>query len=101
MWNVVIERRGIQETFDQFLARYGLTVTVGERSARSDLPRFFASIRSLEVKDGTCLKSTFGQGATPEDALMDYQRCLLGERLVLNAYGTDRVEIEAPNAWLP
>jgi len=59
-----------------------------------------------EVKDGACLSSSYGRsdawGQNPglsrlNRALRDYARRIQGRRLVLNAFGINRREINVPN----
>ncbi len=56
-----------------------------------------ASLEHVELKQGACLRSEWGAGETPTDALADYTAKLRGQRLVMNATSTmDRREYTVP-----
>ena len=46
---------------------------------------FYASLTHVEVKRGGILESTYGNGATPEEAIRDYYKQIVGKRLVYRA----------------
>jgi hypothetical protein len=46
---------------------------------------FYASLEHVEVKDRGILKGTYGNGATPEEAMRNYYNKIVGERLVYRA----------------
>ena len=75
--------------------------TAMEIHVRQHLPpnhraRYYASFERAEIKDGACLVSTFGDGAWPGEAVMNYSREISGKLLVINAYDQSRREIRAP-----
>lgn len=91
-------------SFDEWCEMHGLTMVVKERSKKFRemlrISRYYASPKEhVEIMDDGILRSTFGSGDTPEQAVEDYAREILGERLVKNAYGEDRYEFDAPDEW--
>jgi len=58
--------------------------------------RFYACFRDAEVKDGPCLVGTYGNGATPEQACLEYEREIAGKPLVLFAHSDGRRETSYP-----
>ena len=50
---------------------------------------FYASLEHVEIKDGGILISTFGDGSTPEEAMRDYYKKIVGKRLVYRATNTE------------
>jgi hypothetical protein len=90
--------------FSEFMERHGLELEINERPLSlmrnmrmSPDARYYASCKNLEIKDGGCLVGASRSGATPAAAAQAYCIRLQGERLVLNAYKSTRVEFEAPN----
>ena len=84
-----------QGTIEEFADKHGLTMQVRERRLPvGDRNRFDAYFESCEVKEGGILISSFGNGATLEEAIANYAREISLKRLVCNAYGTDRREVD-------
>jgi hypothetical protein len=46
--------------------------------------RFYVSLNYVEVKDGGILISAMGNGATPEEAMRNYYKQIVGEKLVFH-----------------
>ncbi len=46
---------------------------------------FYTEFGYVEVKRGGILESTYGNGATPEEAMRDYYKKIVGKRLVFHA----------------
>ena len=46
---------------------------------------FYSSFEYVEVKRGGILESTYGNGATPEEAMRDFYKKIVGKRLVFHA----------------
>jgi len=46
---------------------------------------FYTEFGYVEVKNGGILESTYGNGATPEEAMRDYYNQIVGKRLVYRA----------------
>jgi len=70
---------------------------VTERPKPYGLPRWHASFQDVEIAEGGFLRSTFGDGETPEDAIAVYAREIEGRKLVYCAYRPERREFTAPN----
>lgn len=58
--------------------------------------RFFAHFEDCEVKDGSVLIGTFGNGRTEKAAIAAYAKEISNKRLVVGAYSPKRREIESP-----
>jgi hypothetical protein len=59
--------------------------------------RYFAHFSHCEVKEGMILSGTFGDGATPEEAIREYTQSISGKLLVIDAMDREkRREIRAP-----
>lgn len=71
-------------TIDDLAEAEDLEMVVKERPvADGDPIRYYASFKSIEVAEGRLLKSEFGNGATPEEAIQDYARLISLCRLSL------------------
>ena len=83
---------------EDFADTHGLVMEINERrnAAETGLPRYYAHFEHVNVKEGCCLSSTFGNGNTPDEAIANYAKELSEKRLVVNAYKPDRKEIDAP-----
>lgn len=70
-------------TIEEFADSYGLVMTVVERRNPS-VPnfRYYAAFKDygIRVPGGTC--STYGNGATPEEAIAEYAKEISGKTLV-------------------
>jgi hypothetical protein len=81
----------------QFADEHHLTMEVRERSvALRHNGRYFASFEKTDVKDGSVLISSYGNGNTPEEAIKNYASQIENKLLVVNAHGPNRKEI-----WVP
>ena len=89
-------------SFEAFADTHGLILELRERPCplTSWLPRYYASFKDVEVSELGTLVSVHGDGETPEAAIREYARRLLGQRIVLSAYTPTRREIQCPNEWL-
>jgi len=89
-------------TLEAFAEVYELTMVIDERVPKdmgdrwTEDSRYYAEFEDCEVKQGVGLRSEYGNGRTPEDAMADYARNISGKLLVLNAFGPNRREIQAP-----
>lgn len=73
-------------------------LVLGDASLRMRAPDdWCVDHRGVEIKKGSMLTSRYGNGPTPEDAVLDHWRVLTelgaGERIVLNAMMPDRREV--------
>lgn len=89
-------------SLEAFAEKYGLEMMVNENSKRAELKgkplaRYSANFRNVEVKDGVMLHSTYGYGATVDEAIRDYVNRIEGTRIVHNADLPERAEINVPN----
>lgn len=98
-----IEMYGIpRSTLEAFAEQHKLTMEVHERNPRDfgsgwkECIRYYTQFKNCEIKDGSFLSGTFGNGSTPAEAIDDYAKEISGKRIVLNAYRKDRTEIDVP-----
>jgi hypothetical protein len=59
--------------------------------------RWSARFQDCEVKDGAVLRTTSGEGKTPELAISDYIKQIRGKRIIFNAYTDNRREFTVPD----
>ncbi len=86
-----------RQKLSDFADQHGLEMIVNERPKKySELPSFYANFARVEVKDGNFLRSTHGDGQTPEEAIEDYRRQISEQDLVFDAYRSTRRDIRAP-----
>lgn len=89
-------------TLEAFAEERDLTMVIEERvpddmGARwSEDSRYYAQFEDCEIKDGRILRSEYGNGRTPWEAMANYAQEISGALLVLNAFGPNRREIQAP-----
>ncbi len=71
-------------TIQAFADEHDLTMEISER-AYPDTPnhRFWASFKGVEVVKGKFLAGEHGNGAKPEDAVVDYVHCISEKNLRL------------------
>jgi hypothetical protein len=58
--------------------------------------RWTAKFDHCEVKKGHILSTEFGGGVTPEEAMADYCKQIVGKRIVFNAGSVHRIEFDVP-----
>lgn len=97
-----IEKRAVEQSFQEFCDLYGLTVNVHERSASVievvGCERWYANFNKLvEIVTGGILISVSGNGNTPEQAVVNLAWQLSGK--VLRIGGPDPKRVLAPNKW--
>lgn len=51
---------------------------------------FYASFDYMDVKEGSILESIYGNGNTPEEAMRDYYKQIVGNTLVFHAMDKER-----------
>ena len=79
-------------TIEELAEKYDLTMVITERNVLSNLPKYFAKFKNVELKDGNILISNFGNGSTKKEAIQDYAKEISIKTLVLNAHSEERVE---------
>lgn len=85
-----------RSTLEEFADKHGLVMEVNERPPKYNLPPFYASFKGVEITDGSFLRSAFGNGEIPEEAIADYIIELSENRIVVDAYKETRREINVP-----
>lgn len=84
-------------TLAEFADANSLILEIRERRPEfSDRDRFYAYFKGVEVKDGSLLCSSYGNGRTPMQAAENYILEISGKLLVVNAMSENRREIYAP-----
>lgn len=100
--NVQVVMHGERVSFKDFCERHGITITVRERSLqmiKDGYPRWYVSVQPMvEIRKGGFLTTVGGNGETPDAAVREYARRLLGHRLLIGGY--DGNEAIAPNEWV-
>ena len=94
-----IERNFIPEmTLEEFADKYDLTLEINERS--SEFPKeikYYAKFKHVEIKDGSCLRGTFGNGTTEYEATINYINEISETCIVVDAMNSKlRREIKVP-----
>jgi hypothetical protein len=86
-----------RQTISNFAVAHDLVMEVNERASclNSD-NRFYAQFKHAEVADRGFLCGVYGDGRTVHLAIADYAEKISGKRLVINAYGPHRKEINVP-----
>ena len=72
-----------------------LVVTERPRSI-THVDRFYAKFRNVEIMESGTLRSTFGNGNTPEEAIADYWPRISGQKIAGDAHKDSRSEIQVP-----
>lgn len=85
-----------RSTIEAFADKHGLVMEIHERSPVDSQNRFYAHFKRVEVSDGSVLIGTYGNGATPEDAIAAYGEKIAGKLIVVDAFGSERREIAVP-----
>jgi hypothetical protein len=84
-------------TIEQFAERNELLMEIYERITPSSRSmRYFAHFRNAEVKDGEMLIGSFGNGATPEEAITNYALAISMKLLVIYEASKQVREIQVP-----
>ena len=84
-------------SIEEFAEREGLVMEIRERRVPIGSPaRFYASFKSVEVKDGACLRVSCGNGATHAEAIQNYAREIELKPLVFDAMLETRRDFYAP-----
>lgn len=92
-----IERKLVPvEDFAEWVERHDLTVEVVERAGRDVEHRFYAHLKTAEIKDGGCLISSYADGHTEEEALRNLPKVYSECALVLDANRITRRELVCP-----
>lgn len=91
---------GTPSSFEGFLERERLEVEVRERPKDLKLPRFYATIRGVEIIGAGVLISAMANGESPEEAQAEYAKALEGKRVRIAGVAPhpDR-RIQLPNEW--
>ncbi len=95
---------GKQETLGSFADRNNLIMEVHERPHvhESNNDKWYAHFKHCEIQDGGLLIGSYGNGRTPEDAIINYIPKIVGHAIVINAMDKEaRREIYVPLSLLP
>jgi hypothetical protein len=86
-------------TLDEFAERHGLVMEIHERAGVYGDGRYYAHFKSVEEMRDGMLCGTYGNGATPEQAVAAYARKIRGKCLAVKAGSKDRRNIQVPNEF--
>lgn len=79
-----------------FEQEIGYELVVNERPILSELPQFYVYFHQGESMENGCLVTHYGDGNTVDEALSDYCKQISCRRMIFNAYGSERREIQFP-----
>ena len=86
-----------ETTIEQLAEKNGLVMEVHERGGSVRNPqRFYAHFSTCDTKKGNFLVGSFGNGSTPEEAIVNYGREISEQIIVIDARGAGRREIAVP-----
>ena len=85
-----------EATISEFAEEHDLTLSVHEQRGPCDYGQFWVHFDDAEIKDAGCLLLVHGDGASELEAIADYAAKISSKRLVVNAYGENSREIDAP-----
>lgn len=94
-----IERHLIpRDTIEAFAVRNNLVMEVYERNVddKDSDKRFYAHFKYAEVKEGSMLRGSYGDGPTEDAAIRNYANEISGQLLVIKAFSKERHEIRVP-----
>lgn len=84
-------------SIEEFAEKYNLTMKVTERDLRVRHPQlYYARFDGAEIKGDCILRSAYGNGHTPEEAIANYANEISGKLLVIGAFTDGRREIRVP-----
>lgn len=89
-------------TLEAFADKHGLVMKVREREKPADdQSRYYAYFKNTEAKEGKYfLIGLFGDGRTPEEAIVDYAKVISLRTLVVDAMTKNRRKIKVPRLFL-
>jgi hypothetical protein len=92
-----------RSTIEAFAEQHNLTMVVRERRKSSycagpwsEDVRYYASFRDCDIAEGGMIKGSFGNGSSPEKAIIDYANEISGALLVIDSLGKNRKDIRVP-----
>ncbi|MEE9214690.1 MAG: hypothetical protein V3U54_07825 [Thermodesulfobacteriota bacterium] len=93
-----IERHKLKKVkLKDFAEKHNLTLVISERPKWNwKVGRYTAQFKNVEVKEGSFLKSLYGDGENEENAVQDYISNISESTLVYDAYGKNRKVFEVP-----
>lgn len=84
-------------TIEEFAEKHNLTMQITERNAKENDPaRYYARFKRSDIKGDGVLIGSYGDGATPEDAIRDYARTINLKTLVIDGNTDTHREIKVP-----
>ena len=84
-----------RSSLEDFANKHKLELDVNERTDPA-LPKYYVAFKSSEVKDGSMLISSSGDGNTIDEAIDEYKKKVSNKVLVINAMKENRREIRVP-----
>lgn len=84
-------------TIENFADQENLVMVVTERRKEiTDVSRYFAAFKNVEVLTNGCLASVYGDGIHPDYAIAHYAQKISPTRIVVDAMKASRREILVP-----
>jgi len=88
----IVRRVPERMTIEEFAEKHDLVMEVVRRKGGN----YYAHFQRAEVKDGSILIGTSGEGLTEDEAISNYATEISDKLLVIGAYTKERREIWAP-----
>lgn len=78
----------VENKFAAFLDKYSVELVARKRTGGTDAMRWYVSTRTdlLEVIGDRALTSCSGNGATPEEALVDFGKKISGQNVLIGGF---------------
>ena len=84
-------------TLEDFADKHNLHMVVTERKVPEGVKdRYYAHFKHVEVSEGSILRGEYGNGICPEAAISAYGRAISLKKIIYDAMGKNRKEIEVP-----
>lgn len=85
-------------SIEEFADMYVLTMVIVERDLPKDeQSKYYAYFKNSEVRKGIMLSGSYGNGSTEDEAIRNYAKEISGKCLVIDAYKTERRDINVPH----
>jgi hypothetical protein len=84
-------------TMEDFADKHNLHMVVTERKVPDGVKdRFYARFEHVEISEGCILRGAYGDGVSPEAAIYAYGEAISLKKIIYDAMGKNRKEIEVP-----
>lgn len=83
-------------SIEEFAETHDLVMEIHERTDKDGLDRYYAHFEDAEVSDSNFLIGAYGNGKTPEEAVVNYAEEISGKMIVVDAMSDKRRNIIVP-----